>query len=58
MTKTKDTEPKRCDECKWWVDIGRVDFGACSHYDIEKMAVEFFPSVDFYCKYWEEKEQK
>jgi len=28
MTKTKDTEPKRCENCRWW-DIWSDDWGEC-----------------------------
>jgi len=51
--------PKRCDECRWWMILESLPFGICKNKKIKVMTGNnIFSNSDFYCKYWEKKEDK
>lgn len=52
-----DESPKRCDECRWWHPY-RHDY--CNNEQIMACtdSYMFRAPPDFYCKYWEKKEQE
>jgi hypothetical protein len=44
--------PKRCDECRWWKEISASNHD-CNNHNVSII----LPPPDFYCKYWEKKEE-
>lgn len=62
MIKTKDSEtPKRCDMCRRWkLSSTNNLFGFCNNGRVKGMALDHIvlPPADFYCKYWEKKEER
>lgn len=52
-----DETPKRCDECRWW-ELATKFYGFCNNkkVNVALWAGKIAPPPDFYCKYWEKKE--